>query len=101
MYYNDYYVVPQMLPKSCKEFMYNVTYSSISYENCEDIFKFHQSRMGFCFLANNLMHGPPQLVFNMSSPDFLLQFFLITDSLWDYVVGERNYIKSRKLILNP
>lgn len=39
---------------SCKAFMFDLTYLGEKYDNCEDLFKFEKTEVGFCFSANSL-----------------------------------------------
>ncbi|SPP73223.1 Hypothetical predicted protein [Drosophila guanche] len=44
-----------LFASSCTEFMEKIYFSEKLLPNCEEIFKFHELEMGYCFLANNLI----------------------------------------------
>ncbi|KRF98011.1 uncharacterized protein Dwil_GK21926 [Drosophila willistoni] len=45
----------ELLARSCNQFVEKIYFSEKLMANCEDIFKFHELEMGYCFLANNLL----------------------------------------------
>ncbi|XP_026840674.1 acid-sensing ion channel 5 [Drosophila persimilis] len=45
----------ELFASSCTEFMEQIYFSEKLLPNCEEIFKFHELEMGYCFLANNLI----------------------------------------------
>ncbi|BFG05493.1 acid-sensing ion channel 5 [Drosophila madeirensis] len=45
----------ELFASSCTEFMEKIFFSEKLLHNCEEIFKFHELEMGYCFLANNLI----------------------------------------------
>ncbi|XP_022223868.2 acid-sensing ion channel 5 [Drosophila obscura] len=45
----------ELLASSCTEFIEKIYFSEKPLPNCEEIFKFHELEMGYCFLANNLI----------------------------------------------
>ncbi|XP_033233293.1 uncharacterized protein ppk29 isoform X4 [Drosophila pseudoobscura] len=48
----------ELFASSCTEFMEQIYFSEKLLPNCEEIFKFHELEMGYCFLANNLIDYP-------------------------------------------
>ncbi|XP_034650040.1 acid-sensing ion channel 5 [Drosophila subobscura] len=45
----------ELFASSCTEFIEKIYFSEKLLPNCEEIFKFHELEMGYCFLANNLI----------------------------------------------
>ncbi|XP_017045437.1 uncharacterized protein LOC108090991 [Drosophila ficusphila] len=45
----------ELFPTSCTKFFQEIYFAEKLLPDCEQIFKFHELEMGYCFLANNLM----------------------------------------------
>ncbi|KQS63096.1 uncharacterized protein LOC6548124 [Drosophila erecta] len=45
----------EFFPTNCTEFFEKVYFRDELMPDCEEIFKFHETEMGYCFLANNLL----------------------------------------------
>ncbi|XP_073848122.1 pickpocket 29 isoform X1 [Musca autumnalis] len=78
----------EILPSSCQFFMANVSYLGKVVENCEDIFKFHQLEMGYCYLANNILDYKSfdnlPLKFDISNREKSLKVHLRGGFIWKY-----------------
>jgi len=44
-----------MFPTNCTECFKEIYFRGELVTDCEEIFKFHVTEMGYCFLANNLL----------------------------------------------
>lgn len=45
---------PQLFPKTCSDFMFNLTYMGREHKQCENLFKMHKTELGVCFVANSI-----------------------------------------------
>ncbi|KAI8125107.1 Pickpocket protein 19 [Lucilia cuprina] len=78
----------ELLPKSCEDFMTNISFRGMLYENCTDIFTFHELEMGYCYLSNNLIDYESfnnlPLKFDISHTDKSMKIYLRGGFLWKY-----------------
>ncbi|XP_067626875.1 pickpocket protein 11 [Eurosta solidaginis] len=77
-----------LLTQFCDAIMAKVTYLDDEYRNCEEIFKFHELEMGYCFVANNIIDFPNidalPLRFSSLAPRKSIKIFLRAALFWKY-----------------
>uniref|UniRef100_A0A1A9WF38 EGF-like domain-containing protein n=1 Tax=Glossina brevipalpis TaxID=37001 RepID=A0A1A9WF38_9MUSC len=77
-----------LFPSSCEDFMFNVSYLNKPYKSCEEVFKFHELEMGYCYLANNLIDAASYedlpLKYGFNDNDYSLKLYLKGGFIWKY-----------------